>query len=396
MIKIVDKSKCCGCLACMNVCPQKCITYKEDKVGFIFPIVDEQKCIKCGKCHKVCPIENYKNENKYGLEAYVAFSKEEDIRKNGSSGGMFETFAQQIIKENGVVFSSKFDENLKLRCFKAENKSEVKQLCKSKYLQSYVAGEFDNIKAELKNGKDVLFCGTPCQVSALKNYLVKVNTDKLILVDFFCHGVPSQNLFDRCLEYLENKKKIKIQKFEFRTKIKNGVTPHYYTYVYKNKKGQIKQQIGLYLKNPFYLGFQKYITLRDSCYDCFFGKGNHKSDITIGDFHEIDKYIKGINRFDGVSTVILNTEKGINLWNKVKGQLELYSISLEKLLNDKVIYSEGTKSTKERDEFIRDIETKNFEEVVKKWFNTKKEWKKVLYYKLPNKFKKIIKNYYKG
>lgn len=390
MIRIDDKSKCCGCKTCSIVCPKSCISFSKDSIGAMYPIVDQEKCINCGKCETVCPILK-KFDNSIGRSAYAAFSKHDDIRFRGSSGGLFETVSSFIINKSGCVFASKFDETLRLKGFEAQSITEVQKLTKSKYLQSDNISLFPIIRQRVLEGKQVLFCGTPCQVAALKLYLGKLSErENVLLMDFFCHGVPSQDLFDKCIRFVESREGIHITSYEFRTKKVGGATPHYYTTTYE-KNGASKKRTRLYIKDPFYLGFQKYITLRDSCYRCPYGKGNHCGDITVGDFHDIDKYVEGINRFDGVSSVLINTDKGERIWSLIKDQLNVHEVDINTLYKDGIIYAGGTKEPKLRAAFLNDIETKQFDVVVGKWFNSKAEWKKEIYYILPAPIRKLIK-----
>jgi coenzyme F420-reducing hydrogenase beta subunit len=392
MIKTHEKELCSGCGTCALVCPQKCITYSNDYLGNPFAVVDTSVCIGCGACEKVCPIQKTFNQNSIGITAYAAYARDDKVRYRGSSGGMFETIAEWILSLKGSVFASRFDENLRLRMFEASTEDEVKQLTKSKYLQSDVSKSFPTIRDRIRSGMIVLVCSTPCHIAALKNYLGKdAESDKLFLMDFFCHGVPSQELFDRCKAYVEKRDGIEITGFEFRSKIRNGATPHYYSVKYV-KNGKEKLKTGLYLDDPFYLGFQKYITLRDSCYHCPYGSGNHSGDITVGDFHEIEKYVKGINRFDGVSTVIINSEKGRRLWSAVSNHMVIHEMDIQKLYSDHTIYCGGTSEPASRNEFINDAEKLPFDMLIKKWLNSKQEWKKKLYYHLPIALRKMLKS----
>jgi len=392
MIRTDNKALCSGCGACALVCPKKCITYEKDALGCLYAKVDEKNCINCRACQKVCPIQQTFDTQNIGLVAYAAYAKDGAIRYRGSSGAIFETISKWILKQNGSVFACGFDDNLKLRMVEAASIDEVKKLTKSKYLQSDAAYIFPTIRKRVNQGKAVLVCSTPCQISALRKFLGNLgNADNLYLMDFFCHGVPSQGLFDRCKDYVEKREGIEIIFYEFRSKRKNGATPHYYTMKYL-KNGKEKQKTNLYLKDPFYLGFQKYITLRDSCYHCPFGSGNHTADITVGDFHDIDRYIKGINRFDGVSTVIVNTGKGKKAWENIVDSLVVHSVDLKQLYSDHQIFAGGTNTPKRREEFVRDMADLKFNQVVEKWFNSKQEWKKAIYYRFPRFIRERIKS----
>lgn len=391
MIRTDDKDLCSGCRTCGIACPRHCITFKKDLLGHFYPVVDKNDCINCGRCESVCPIQRSFDESKIGMEAWVAYSLNSDVRFHGASGGMFETISRRIVSTGGSVFACRFDEQLQLRCVEATTYEEIRTLTKSKYLQSECSSLFPLIRERVKLGVPVLCCATPCQIASLKLYLGNLSLyDNLYLLDFFCHGVPSQDFFDRCIGYVEKRKNIKITGYEFRSKIPKGVTPHYYTISWV-KDGKQKRKTNLYLEDPFYLGFQKYITLRDSCYHCPYGSGNHAADITIGDFHDVDKYIQGMNRFDGVSTVLINTERGKKLWDSVREFLYSQEIDIDKLYEDKQIYAGGTREPKMRAAFISDLETLDFDIIVNKWFNSKREWKKRIYYGLPSVIRKRIK-----
>ena len=126
MLTIIDKTKCCGCSACFNICPKKAISMEYDSEGFLYPKVDSAKCIKCGVCLKVCPInvaedlkirrlenlqqtqQNTKTKNKV-LEVYGAKNKNVDEQLKSSSGGMFSIFANYVLEQNGIVFGASFD-----------------------------------------------------------------------------------------------------------------------------------------------------------------------------------------------------------------------------------------------------------------------------------------------
>lgn len=391
MIRTDRKELCSGCGACSIVCPCECIHYSDDVLGSLYATVDIDKCINCGACDNVCPMQRTFTDEQIGMDAYAAFSKDSNRRFRGSSGGLFETIAEYIISQHGFVFASGFDDGLKLHMSEAKTIEEVRKLTKSKYLQSDVAPCFPLIKNRLKQGELVLVCSTPCHIAALKNYLGKyANLDSLFLVDFFCHGVPSQQLFDKSKEYIENRYGITITGYEFRSKIKNGATPHYYTLSY-NKNGRSYKKTKFYFADPFYLGFQKYITLRDSCYSCPYGNGNHVADITIGDFHDIDRYMRGINRFNGVSTVIINSDKGREVFEKVRESLVVYDMKIDNLYADRIIYSGGTAKPAISEYFLKDLENESFDYVVHKWLNSKHEWKKNVYYHLPSFIRKRLK-----
>lgn len=384
-----NKSLCCGCGGCAIVCPTNSITMSLDESGFVFPSVNTDLCINCDLCEKKCPVLNHDNETDLNHQMYIAYSKNKTTRFNGSSGGMFGVFAEKIISDGGVVYGAAFDEDFKLKCTEASTINDLTPLYKSKYIQSDLGDSFIKIKERLDSGKQVLLVSTPCQVYALKLYLNK-EYKNLITIDFVCHGVPSQFLFDKCKNYVEEKENIKLLEYSFRAKKKNGATPHYYKIKYKKGKN-LKEKIALYTDSPFYYGFQRYITLRDSCYECHFSYSNRVSDITIGDFHEVDKYLKGINRFDGVSSVVINTEKGKQLYNDIKENTVWNILDFSMMLQNRELMCGGTKKPDIRDEFVTALSSQPFDRVVKKYLDGKHQYSKKIYYAMPLFFRRIVK-----
>lgn len=390
MIQILRERDCCGCGACSVACPQNCITMQEGTLGHLFPSIDQTKCINCGLCDKVCPMQvNLTHCD--GQTAVAAFAKDATTRFEGSSGGMFGVFSKKLLANGYIVYGAAFNEDLKLQCISANTEEGLSPLCKSKYLQSDMTGCFKKVREQLRAGKKILFVSTPCQVYALKSYLME-DYPNLLTVDFFCHGVPSQRFFDQCLAEEEKALGSKILRYGFRAKKKHGATPHYVTLSYE-KGGCEKNIVDYYFASPFYAIFQKYIDLRESCYNCRFAGRDRASDITIGDFHDIDSYIQGINRFDGVSTVVLNTPGGYAMWDSCLEDVQAYPMDLEKLISDGQCFGNGTNRPVRRDEFVEDYNKLETEELLRKWANPNAYRKQRIYYGLPKGIRQKLKKF---
>ena len=392
MIHYINEEECCGCGACSVVCPKNCITLEEGSLGHLFARVNQTSCVECGLCEKVCPILAKRHvSSEIEQSAFAAYAKEDSLRFCGSSGGLFGVFARYLMEQGYVVYGAAFDSQMKLVCTSAETLEDLKPMYKSKYLQSDLRQQYKVIQEHLNNGDSVFFISTPCQVAALKCFLSK-DYANLFTVDFFCHGVPSQKFFDQCMQLEERKSGGKVTWYEFRTKKKRGATPHYFTEEIQCASGK-KLITGLYFQSAFYAIFQKYINLRESCYHCRFADRHRMSDITIGDFHDIDKYMNGINRFDGVSTVIVNTPKGLELWKKCQEMVNAFPMSLERLIADGACFGTGTERPVCRNQFIKDYESMDMEELVRKWANPKAYWKQAVYYKMPDFIRCKIKRF---
>ena len=198
MINILNKKDCCGCNACVQRCPKQCIIMQTDNEGFLYPIVDATTCIDCGLCEKVCPVIN-QTEPQEPLKVYAAYNKNEDIRMQSSSGGIFTLLAEEIIKKGGVVFGVKFNKDWMPEFGYTETLEGLSTYRGSKYVQAIVGDAYKQAEEFLKAGREVLFSGTPCQIAGLKRYLRK-EYDKLLTVDIICHGVPSPKVWNMYLK----------------------------------------------------------------------------------------------------------------------------------------------------------------------------------------------------
>lgn len=198
MIHITDKQDCCGCNSCVQCCPKSCITMCEDEEGFLYPEVDENVCVDCGLCEKVCPVL-HQAEDRKPLAVYAAKNKNEEIRRQSSSGGVFTALAEEVIKDGGVVFGARFDEHWEVKHDYTETVEGLSIFRGSKYVQSRIEDCYQKVEQFLRAGRKVLFSGTPCQVAGLKLFLRK-EYNYLLTVDFICHGVPSPGVWR---EYLK-------------------------------------------------------------------------------------------------------------------------------------------------------------------------------------------------
>ena len=161
------KNQCTGCLACFNVCPKGAITLNESSDGFIYPLIDDKLCVSCGMCNRSCVIYSIKRKNK-PVSVRSACTTDDAIRMRGSSGGIFELMANNCVKSGGVVFGAALDKDRKgIRHFSTKEVS-IEKLLRSKYSQSYVGKVYSEAGLALKEGKKVLFAGTPCQIRGLK------------------------------------------------------------------------------------------------------------------------------------------------------------------------------------------------------------------------------------
>ena len=210
---MVSKTECCGCSACAQLCPQKCITMREDKLGFLYPEVNEDKCVNCGLCEKTCPVLHKPEKEQLPRKCWGGYADSEKIRKESSSGGLFTLFAESIINDGGVVFGARLSAD-RTSVFHDMVES-IDELCLfrgSKYVQSNMNDCYTKAKEQLLLGRKVLFSGTPCQIDGLRLFLNNKNYSNLLTIEVICHGTPSPKLYKKYIQqYIEEKLKDKVK-----------------------------------------------------------------------------------------------------------------------------------------------------------------------------------------
>lgn len=378
--------ECCGCRTCKVVCKFHAISMITDRYGFEQIRVETDLCRECGICEDVCPVLHVETgEGRYSCGA--AYALNEDIKFHGSSGGLFGVFADKVISEGGCVYGAAFDTHLKLKTTMAETKEKLLPLFKSKYLLCDTGNSFVEMKEWLDRGRKVLYCSSPCQIAALKRFL-GWEYDNLLTVDFVCHGVGSQTLFDQSIRYSEKKMSVSIQKVTFRYKAKKA-SSHCYQYKYRKKQKNLEKQ-DLYLSFPYYNAYCKQLVCRENCYACKYATEERGTDITIGDFHTIEKYNAAIDRFAGVSMFVCNTLKGEQFFNSVKQELYVEIFPWD-VLRKNNRFHKGGKAPKNRQEFMESIAADSFDQTVEKYLKPSKDWKRLIYYKSPAILRKIVR-----
>lgn len=300
MIDVNNKYNCCGCEACAQRCPQKCITMKPDDEGFLYPCVDLSLCIDCGLCEKVCPMIN-QGEPKKPLNVYAAINPDSNIRAASSSGGIFTAIAEAIIAEGGVVFGARFTDSWEVEHSCVQCVEDLSAFRGSKYVQSKIGTTFQETKRLLNSGRAVMFSGTSCQVAGLKKFLRK-DYDELLTVDVVCHGVPSPKLWKEYLSRFKHVSPIKSVNMKDKTEGWKG-----YKLTIQGEKGTFSERTAI---NQYMLAFSQNLSLRPSCYRCPAKAGKSGSDITLGDYWGVEKLIPTMYDNLGTSFVCANTAKG--------------------------------------------------------------------------------------
>lgn len=329
---ICEENMCTGCNLCLNVCKQHAIQINKGKIETTYPTINTNLCINCGLCYKLCPSLNQDSFH-YPKEAIACWSKNETDYKTSTSGGAASVISAWALKNNGIVYGCGISKN-KISHIRIDNIKDLWKLKGSKYTQSHIEDNlYKQVKIDLSNNRLVVFIGTPCQIAACKSYNKK-NDEKLITIDLICHGVPSQELF---IKHVSNKLKInqihEIKKVLFR----NSVTSDFLLSVIivddKNKEYyyNINPFKPLY-NDKYYSAFWKGWSYRNSCYNCIYAKNERISDITIGDFWGLNTKQIEIQPTSGCSVMLINTDKGYQIKEKIKDELVIYYRPIEEAI----------------------------------------------------------------
>lgn len=367
-MNVNDLEKCCGCGECKYICPTNAISYKKNNQGFLFPTIDENSCVNCSLCVKRCTFNKEFISNEI-IASFAVKHKNEEVRAQSRSGGVFTALTDFVLKRNGVVYGcvlQNFDTAVHVR---ATNSLERNEFRKSKYIQSDNTNIFEQIEKDVKDGLYVVYSGTSCQVNAVKDYLKDLDLSKVFFVDVVCHGVPSPKVWQDYLKFV-NKKNKKIKKVEFRDKDKFGWASHYESVTYQD--GQY------FSSNVFTTLFYSHLILRKDCFSCPYRHVYHHSDVTIADCWGIKQNNPEFDDDKGVSLVILNSEKGRNLFESVKNDLNVLQININDFLQPPL--KDNWQMPQEWKDFWEYYNNHSFKKIIKKYIPKPKKisfWRKV-------------------
>ena len=359
MPTLVSKDFCCGCSACANRCPRNAITMTPDITGFLFPVVDKALCIQCGLCEKACPIIECVKPNETSPHSYIAQNRDDSVRFQSTSGGMFTAIAAEVIRQGGVVFGAAFAQNYTVRHTFVDNIEELVKFRGSKYVQSEIGNSYKEAEGFLKQNRKVCFSGTPCQIQGLKKHLNK-DYENLISVDVMCRAVPSPKFFQKYLDY-QRKKLPEFNRVVFRDKTMGYSYPNLALFADKKCLYRGGSEYDQWLR-LFFKGFCN----RINCHECKFQNGVRISDFTLWDCWNTQDYSHKLDDNKGTTNVIAWTEKSHNLLNAIKPTLKLVEYSFEKAeknLKRKPL----PKANYNREQFFNDVDNMEAEQFIIKY-----------------------------
>lgn len=356
MINIIDKKNCCGCTACSQICPTGAISMEKDSEGFLYPTVSNERCINCDACIRVCPFQKNSSEDAKPNLIYAVKNQNEEVRSYSSSGGFFSVICEKVIEIGGVVFGAAFDEEFNVLHIEASSIDDCVAFRGAKYVQSYMGDTFLNVKKRLKQGRYVLFSGTPCQVAGLKKYMGKTtDLSKLITCDIVCHGVPSPLVWKEYLKYISQGKQI--NHVTFRSKKKGW---HHSELSVEGDGINIAQNHG---ENPYSLLYFDHYTMRPSCSVCPFACMKREGDISIGDFWGIEKTHPAFDDDKGVSLVMVNSSKGEKLFESIRENLNVIQSNAQECVQPNLMGPSELSGA--RNDFWNDFQVNGIEHSIK-------------------------------
>lgn len=326
-MEICDSRHCTGCGMCSNICPRNAIEMEDGEHGFIYPHIYEGKCINCGLCKKKCPANTKKQTECTMKKVYAAWNVAKTTRKKSTSGGICSLLEDEILKDGGAIAGVKWDADFHAEHALAFEKKQTEGFRGSKYVQSKTGDIYAKVKELLENGKKALFTGTPCQVAALKSFLGK-DYSGLFTVDLVCHGVPAYEGFNRYLnevscEYNKNIVNVRLRYkspywdyCSVRIDFEDGTDYQEYT-----------------VDDPYFTLFNIGYSLRESCHTCKYASSHREGDITLADFWGYQP--SGFKMRDynkGISLVLVNTDKGKELFELIKRKICFETSTVEAAL----------------------------------------------------------------
>ncbi|MBR5781946.1 MAG: Coenzyme F420 hydrogenase/dehydrogenase, beta subunit C-terminal domain [Bacteroidales bacterium] len=388
-IQLCDKYKCTQCMACINVCPKKCIELIDTGEGFYIPQIDEKICVECSACIKAChrlsPIVDYQTP----LKTLACWTKNDTDRRRSSSGGAFSVLARKVLSENGVVFGATMDTNLQVKHISIDNTDDIVKLQGSKYVQSYLGDTYKQVREFLRQERLVLFTGTPCQIGGLLTFLRK-KYNNLITCDMVCHGVPSQRAFDVFCEKTNIKNTCQGVSFRFTAgwgfqlarEVESPIQSENPTSTHLTRK-VVNPRDAWYMR-----AFNKGLMFNESCFSCAYTTPQRVSDFTMADYWGLGAETPfDYPTFRGVSMLLVNNLKAMDFINECP-DLFYEERSLEEAIKGNHNLSHNSERLVGRDSFIQDMQVmepralvvkygikeslRDYLRLLKQWINSKR------------------------
>jgi len=359
----IPVQNCSSCAACANVCARSAISMQLDAEGFYRPVVDAEKCVECGACERACPwnkpVEN-PNVADVSPKTVAAYAKDESVRLQSSSGGIFTVLAERVLDDGGVVVGVAQTAPTRFGHIVVDNKADLAKLRGSKYVQADVGLVYREVRNLLKAGRKVLFSGTPCQVAGLYAVLGNAAFADLFTVDIVCHGTPSVKVFEKYVREMEKTDNSVLDGVNFRDKSEGWSG---YALLHRFRSGK---SVSVHHGRSKYLRlFLSRICQNTSCDDCHYRKLPRIADITLGDYWGISRYHPEMNDNKGTSVVLLNTEHGKALFESVADKVAQCGSKVEFAIAGNPCIVRSSKPHPKRAEFFANLDKYTLDQLIK-------------------------------
>lgn len=357
------KAECFGCEACVQACGRDEIHMCEDAEGFRYPKIESSLCISCGACEHVCPYQKPMEPHAIRY-AFGGYQKDALIRQNSTSGGAFSAIADVWCDENDVIFGASA-EGFEVAHTFCVGKTDFGKFRKSKYSQSKIGSSYAEVRRFLKEGKKVLFSGTPCQIAGLKKFLGAECQERLLTVEVICEGIPSPKFLLSYQSYLKKRYGCGIRTIDYRNKDK----PRWDFQVMKFILESGRRIYADRWFNPFYTIWSERLMSRPSCYGCPFTAQTGQADIALADLWGVHQYcpeLYGKNK--GASLVLCSTEKGAEVFSQAQKRMFGHDLDPEQVLMYQKRLRRPIAENPQREAFMKDMLQMDYQSLCQKWF----------------------------
>lgn len=349
---------CTGCSACANACPEQCIQMAADAEGFLRPKIDSSQCVVCGTCQNVCPVLHPKAHS-HETVAYAAVHKDDAIRLESTSGGVFSLLCQWVLDHGGIVFGAAYADDFSVAHGCVEKASDLSKLRTAKYAQSAIGDSYRRAKTFLEQGRYVLFSGTPCQIGGLRMFLGK-DYGRLLTVDLICHGVPSPAVWEHYIQYRgeQDAQGERPTSINLRSK-ESGWAGYSIRFDYAG--GQTYRMPNS--QDPYLRCFVKDLCLRPSCYACSFKGIDRCSDFTLGDYWGVWSQLPELDDNQGTSIVLLHSEKAKRIWPELLPGMKAVQVDADQCFSENPSALSSATEPDDRQMFLSRYQSEDFSDL---------------------------------
>jgi len=360
MLKFDKNQLCVGCTACVAACPCDALQMTVSENGFYISQLDSSRCTQCGACTRVCPVLREApvlHPDTEKIPCLSTYALDLNDRKKSTSGGVFFELAKSVLDRGGMVCGCIWDENFVARHVCTDDIQILEQMRGSKYVQSDMGKCFQQIRDVLKT-REVFFVGTPCQVTALHNYIGE--SDKLLLCALICGGTPSPAVWRLYRESLERRQRCPIVHVNMRSKAKKWLV----SLVEIGYQDGTVQKEAL-MQNIYGANYVKGLTLNNACFTCKYKLQTSPADLIIGDHWGISaKQLKESENM-GMSAVLVLTDRGADALQHVQGQMHTTTGTVQNVTSVNPPLLEKHKTNPNRDAFFASMGQKDMYELLK-------------------------------